>query len=538
MTIGLDKARLRWFLQLDSSALVLRYCAIREGLRIDSRTGRLATTAHPACLGSPLMHPWIATGPLEAMVTLATPHVSSQEALVEALEAVHGALWPALQGETLWPFSAPMAMAELPQVAQYGTSTLGLLKTRYRAGCAARYSQLRQGMAGISLQVAWSPAFWASFSRWLPPEGKEEGIMTGGYLHLIRNLYRYGWVLLYLFGASPLCAQHYPGGGLPTYGARERDYCYLPCATSLRNSRYGAFQPPLTPPALHYNALGDYVRALRAATVTSAPPFEQLDQRFPGSDGQLNTCWLQLEEELALPITPLGTPLEEGKAFPSEVLLRSGITQVALRALDLDPLSAIGVAPYTLRFCELLLWWCLLQESPFLSTRALQCARSYWDQVALWGRSSHPFPPPPFDTTGGWMTLQTRVALLLKALVPVANALDLRHGTGEYSEALRAQRYAVKDRARLPSSRLYADAHRFGWHQAGAQRGETHRTSWKGFGDTLLSSQRSRAEWAAWGEASRQAQASLEAQDQRPFEEYWAQFTYHTRQLAEESPVG
>ena len=93
--------------------------------------------------------------------------------------------------------------------------------------------------------------------------GKEA--ISAGYLRLIRNYYRFGWVIPYLFGASPaVCSTFLQGNesSLP-FERSERGMLWLPYATSLRLSDLGYTNKSQSSLGITFNTLDGYVRALK-----------------------------------------------------------------------------------------------------------------------------------------------------------------------------------------------------------------------------------------------------------------------------------
>ncbi len=97
------------------------------------------------------------------------------------------------------------------ELAQYGTSNVGRLKTLYREGLKNRYGALMQTISGVHYNFSLPMAFWQAKCGVEDAESGKEAI-SAGYFRSIRNYYRFGWVIPYLFGASPaICASFLQG---------------------------------------------------------------------------------------------------------------------------------------------------------------------------------------------------------------------------------------------------------------------------------------------------------------------------------------
>src|SRR2546423_1698224 len=128
----------------------LRRGVEKESLRVRP-DGTLATTPHPAALGSALQHPHITTDFSESQPELITGVHPNPEACVEELTEIHQAVYRAIGEELLWASSMPCRLPkedEIP-IGRYGTSNIGRMKTVYRTGLAHRYGRRMQTISGI-----------------------------------------------------------------------------------------------------------------------------------------------------------------------------------------------------------------------------------------------------------------------------------------------------------------------------------------------------------------------------------------------------
>src|SRR5439155_12086034 len=162
----------------------------KESLRAHA-DGTLATTPHPAALGSPLTHPHVTTDFSESQLELITGAHTSVDAMLEELSFIHQVVYRALtqdgRDEILWCASMPCNLPpdDAIPLGRYGSSNVGRAKTVYRLGLAHRYGRRMQTISGIHYN--WS----------LPNQSNDQ------YFALVRNFRRNAWLLFYLFGASP-----------------------------------------------------------------------------------------------------------------------------------------------------------------------------------------------------------------------------------------------------------------------------------------------------------------------------------------------
>jgi gamma-glutamylcysteine synthetase len=101
-------------------------------------------------------------------------------------------------------------------------------------------------------------------ARWLPanrqPSADRQGFQSEAYLATIRNFRRYSWLLMYLFGASPVL-QRLPARPPHKLDTLSDDTLYLPYATSLRMSDLGYQNDAQSGLSPHENCLDSYVAA-------------------------------------------------------------------------------------------------------------------------------------------------------------------------------------------------------------------------------------------------------------------------------------
>ena len=267
-------------------------CGIeKESLRVRP-DGALAAEPHPAGLGSALSHPHITTDFSESQLELITsPHPGAEACLAE-LTQVHQYVYGAIGEELLWGSSMPCGLPadDAIPIGQYGSSNIGRAKTVYRTGLSNRYGRRMQAISGIHYN--WS----------LPGLGNDE------YFALIRNFRRHGWLLFYLFGASPaVCPSFVRGPNYHGHGLQELrpGTLYLPHATTLRMGRLGYQSEAQDSIAASFNDLASYGAALEDAMTRVWPAYEKIGVRDKeGRYLQLSTTLLQIENEFYGKIRP------------------------------------------------------------------------------------------------------------------------------------------------------------------------------------------------------------------------------------------
>ncbi|SES70924.1 glutamate--cysteine ligase [Thorsellia anophelis] len=357
----------------------------RETLRIDLN-GKLSQTDHPAQLGSTLTHPWITTDFAESLLEFITPADTNLTETLSFLKDLHINTIKSLPNEQFWPFSMPCFIGDDEEVrlAQYGNSNIGKLKTLYREGLKQRYGAVMQTISGVHYNFSFPLSFWQAYLG-VEDEVTGKDKISSGYLNLIRNYYRFGWVIPFLFGASPAICRSFLNNKQTHLPFEFNDsMAYLPYGTSLRLSDLGYTSNAQTNLGLTFNNIDTYIGQLRHAMTLSSEEFKAIGLEKDGKRIQINTNILQIENELYAPIRP--KRVTKANERPSDAILRGGIQYIEVRSLDINPFDAIGISDEQARFLDLFLIWCVLAKAPEMSSSELQCTKRNWQTVIVEGR--------------------------------------------------------------------------------------------------------------------------------------------------------
>jgi glutamate--cysteine ligase len=272
----------------------------KESLRV-SVNGGIASTEHPAALGSALFHPAITTDYSEALIEFITPPMGSVVAALDYLADLQAYVYRRLDQEVLWATSMPCVLSgdqKIP-IAHYGTSNAGRMKHVYRVGLGHRYGRVMQVIAGVHFNWSLAEELWPAFRL---IEGRVCGLRDfrdQRYMAQIRNLQRYGWLIPYLFGASPAVCKSFFLGQSTTLPAFDETTYYEPYATSLRMGDIGyqnSREEGLGIKAC-YDDVHQYADSLLDATMRPAKAWEALGVRDGDDYRQLNANILQIENE-------------------------------------------------------------------------------------------------------------------------------------------------------------------------------------------------------------------------------------------------
>ena len=425
----------------------------KESLRVGP-DGSIAQTAHPAALGSALKHPWITTDYSEALLEFITPPLDSPAAAVAYLRELQHFVYLQLDDELLWSSSMPCVVAGESSIplARYGTSNLGMMKTVYRRGLGYRYGRVMQVIAGAHYNYSFPDAFWPVLQELEQDTRPLQDFVSDRYFCLIRNLQRFGWLVPYLFGASPAVCMSFLGGK-PTKLLEFNDNTYYgPHATSLRMCDIG-YQNTHEEEAgfkATYDSLEAYTDSLLHAIATPCPRYAPIGLKVNGEYRQLNANILQIENEYYSSIRPKQVP--EGNEKPALALQRRGVRYVELRSLDINIFDPQGISTVQCRFLETLMALALFQDSPVISRAERREIDNNLSAVCYRGRE----PGLELQRNGKSVRLKQWAGELCNALTGFADLLDAPETGTPYREALQAQIESVNDPDRTPSARVLA----------------------------------------------------------------------------------
>ena len=428
----------------------------KESLRV-SATGRLSQEPHPKALGSALTSRYITTDFSEALLEFVTPAFSTTWEALRFLCDLHQFSYENLEDELLWVSSMPcLIKTDAIPLARYGTSNVGTMKTAYRRGLGYRYGRAMQTIAGLHFNYSLPDAFWPAYHELEKSTLSSDDFRSAAYLGLIRNFRRFGWLVLYLFGASPAVCKSFDPEQRTGLKEFDKDTLYEPYATSLRMSDLGYSNKTQAGINISLNDLHEYVTDLSAAIDTPEPDYESIGVQVDGEYRQLSTNKLQIENEYYSAIRP--KRVARSGERPTSALMRGGIEYVEVRSLDLSLFDPVGINQNTMRFMEAFLVYCLLVDSPSLDAAALAEISHNQSVTAKHGRD----PQLKLQRDGGEVGLSVWAKEILAGVAEVADLIDAGSSSSEntdYRDAVAAQALLADDPGATPSARILADLH-------------------------------------------------------------------------------
>ncbi len=424
----------------------------KESLRI-SRQGIISQTSHPHALGSALTHPHITTDYSEALLEFITPPFAEITQTLDFMHQVHQYVYTHLDEEMLLSTSMPCGINgdESIPIAEYGNSNIGKMKHVYREGLWHRYGRTMQAIAGIHFNYSVPDALWPVLHKQSQSSKKLSAFISETYFGLVRNFQSQGWLILYLFGASPaICKSFFKSRPhlMAEFDEYDQYTLYHPYATSLRMSDIGYKSKNQANLKIDYNSLSGYVNSLSEATETPYPDYEAIGVKTEGHYKQLNANILQIENEYYSTIRPKQIARTGEK--PTLALNVRGVRYIEVRSLDLDLFNPIGIDENKARFIEAFLLSCLMQDSPEYKGHEYQINNDNQLSVAHLGRK----PDLQLNKDGQPISLQSWANQILESIQPICEILDDGNIDQPYTKALNQQFEVVENPDLAPSAKI------------------------------------------------------------------------------------
>ncbi len=490
----------------------------KESLRV-TPDGRIAQTPHPRALGSALTNENITTDYSEALIELVTPTFRASWELLQYLLDLHQFVYQHLGDELLWATSMPSVIDgddSIP-IAQYGRSNIGRMKTVYRSGLGLRYGRTMQAISGVHYNYSFPDRMWEAWPDIVGARARGQHFISERYFHLLRNYRRHGWIVLYLFGVSPVVCNSFLRGRQVTLPQLSKDTSYEPHATSLRMSDLGYRNRSQAGLSVSVNSLQEYVRDLSRAISTPHEPYEKLGIRSDGEYQQLNANILQIENEYYSFIRP--KRVARSGERPTKALLRAGVEYVEVRALDVSAFDPVGVNQNKLRFLEIFLALCLMKDSPPIDVAEQEVLDANHVTVARRGRE----PGLKLMREGRAVAMTDWARELLDSMQGVAEVLDRGDAARPFSAALAVQAAKVSNVALTPSARMLAELQSTGesFFDLALRMSKLHKEYFLALYPPNIERQQ---EFRQAAQDSLKAQAAIEAADKVTFEQYLAAY--------------
>lgn len=289
----------------------------KESLRVDNK-GFMSHTAHPFPDNKHIVRDFC-----ENQTEINTGVNPSAEQAVAELDTYYRQIQQKLRGlpqrEYLWPFSNPPYIkdeADIP-VALFGGEKVS--KTEYREYLSDRYGRYKMTHCGIHVNFSFAEELLkADFA--LSGEDNFTEYKNRLYVTLAERVAEYGWILVALTAASPLCDRSFNEKGV--FGGSEFEGL-----ASIRCGEMGYWN--IFAPVFDYTDLQSYADSI---------------QKY-------------VDEGLIKSPTELYYPVRLKPRGPNnlQALKEKGVNHIELRMFDLNPLVSVGVEVKDIKFAQLLL---------------------------------------------------------------------------------------------------------------------------------------------------------------------------------------
>ncbi len=433
----------------------------KESLRV-MVSGTIASTDHPACLGKALTHPSITTDFAEALLEMVTPPCDSAAMAMHYLTGIHQYIVSRMDGdEQIWNTSMPCILrgTDSIRIGEYGDSHQGRMKHIYRRGLGARYGKRMQAIAGIHFNFSLPESVWPLWQTLHADSVTLSDTSTvldqarsRGYFHMMQNLMRVGWMVPYLFGASPaICRTFLAKGETSDLDVLNDSTLYARHGTSLRMGkigyRYRDDQPiDLT---VRHTDIHAYIDDIIAHVTSEHPPYQVMGTRDSnGAYQQLSANRLQIENEYYGTVRPKQIP-DKGE-LPILALKNRGVRYLELRSVDVNMFEPVGISLEQVAMLELLMIFAWLGDARPLCTDGMERCSNNINTVAHHGRQ----PDVRLEGPDGEIPLKDWGLSILDSLTGVAAWLDDSSDDDLYSRTLQLQMEKFHDPETTPSAQV------------------------------------------------------------------------------------
>lgn len=391
------------------------------------------------------------------------------------------------------------------------------MKTIYRRGLGYRYGRQMQTIAGVHFNYSIAKDFWPLYQDVLGSAQGDDDFRSEHYLGLVRNFRRFGWLVLYLFGASPAMCKSFSADSELDMPAMNAETLFEPFGTSLRMSDLGYSNQNQSKMNISLNSLDAYVRDLSAAIETREPDYEKIGVKVDGEYRQLNANSLQIENEYYSSVRPKRVAMSGER--PTAALRRGGIEYVEIRSLDISVEDPAGVNQNTMRFIEAFLIYCLLEDSPPLCSDSLDETKLNQTMTAKNGRD----PDFQLQRDGESVALKVWAREILANVMAIAECLDRQEEHSSYVDSVRMMEALVDDPDETPSARVLHTLReeKCSFFELALSMAQGHRDYFAAIAPLSVERQ---AQFAAEAEESIAKQQQIEASDSISLDEYLATY--------------
>lgn len=314
-----------------------RFGIEKESVRVNEK-GELATTPHPEIFGDKIENPYITVDFSESQIEMITPTENSVEKAYDFLRNIHEIVATNLKGEYLWSQSVPPILPS-EDLIPLGRFPKNKELEEYRERLSLKYGRKKQLLSGIHFNFSFDDEFLKELYELSKENMPFKEFKNSVYLKISRNYFKYGWIIIYLLGASPVIHETYLQKCIDKMKKFTEDTYYFEDLVSFRNGSCG-----------YRNEKDFFVN------------YENVD-RYVESLERL------IEKESISSAKEYYSPIRLKTKNPKDILKElknSGIEYLEFRSIDLNPFSEIGIEKRDLEFLHLFILFLFLKDDePF-----------------------------------------------------------------------------------------------------------------------------------------------------------------------------
>ena len=244
-------------------------------------------------------------------------------------------------------------------------------------------------LSGIHYNFSFSNEFWHALAK-LQNKVYNTDFVSSNYLKLIRNFYRYGFILPYLFGTSPACylsfAEKYK---IRNFSFFQDDVVLFLKGTSARMAYMSKHQLRYAKNInFHnmFNSIEGYKAELKKALTSNYVNYNFLKPNTVQAQKlQINTNYFQQANELYLFVKPKEIRKKISSFNSSEI--ENKIDYLEIRSIDINPFVPTGILQKDLEFLDLFMIWCVLLDTSEFNNKDIEHVLNNWETVSLAGRN-------------------------------------------------------------------------------------------------------------------------------------------------------
>lgn len=309
----------------------------KENLRV-KENGELATTPHPGIFGEKTKNPYITVDFSESQIEMITPTESSVKKAYDFLRNINEIVATNLKDEYLWSQSVPPILPS-EDLIPIGKFPEDRELEEYRERLSLKYGKKKQLLSGIHFNFSFDDDFLKELYILLGDKISFKEFKNDIYLKISRNYFKYGWIIIYLLGASPVIHETYLQECIDKMKKFTEDTYYFKDLVSFRNGSCGYRNKKYF--FVNYKSVDKYVDSLenliKKGVISSAKEY----------------------------YSPIRLKTKNPKDILKE-LKNNGIEYLEFRSIDLNPFSEIGIEELDLEFLHLFILFLFLKDDePF-----------------------------------------------------------------------------------------------------------------------------------------------------------------------------